>query len=129
MSEQQDWMDMREVLHRVRGTWASQELMISELLGSARPPGGRSAKPWRDARVYAAIDACVSSGMLTMQSALCGTVLRLTERGREALDYEPPRSRERDAIDAAVMLDPRDPVNRARQHAEWHAAADKEKQL
>lgn len=30
---------------------------------------------------------------------------------------------------AAVMLDPRDPVSRARQHAEWHAAADKEKQL
>ena len=29
---------------------------------------------------------------------------------------------------AAVMLDPRDPVNRARQHAEWHAAAEKEKQ-
>ena len=29
MSEQQDWMDMREVLHRVRGTWASQELINS----------------------------------------------------------------------------------------------------
>jgi hypothetical protein len=72
--------DANLVVLRVKHTWASQRLGLSELQGCWRPPGPRSGKPqWTDKRLAKAIEEAEASGLITRREGICGDVLELTK--------------------------------------------------
>lgn len=87
--------DRREVFLRVMYTGSSAtELRVGELFSCWRPLT-KAKRPWRDARVWSAIDALVAEGSLTRRTGMVGDVLSVTDGGvlrysatREALNAE-----------------------------------------